>query len=52
MFSFSPNYDQQIVDIIEPLVSSLKREVEMSSHGGVGDENTQNKLFLLNKKNI
>ena len=52
MISFSPNYDQQIVDIIEPLVSSLKREVEMSSHGGVGDENTQNKLFLLNKKNI
>ena len=52
MFSFSPNYDQQIVDIIEPLVSSLEREVEMSNHAGVGDENTQNKLFLLNKKNI
>ena len=52
MFSFSPNYDQHIVDITKPLVYSLEREVEMSSHGGVGNENTQNKLFLLNKKNI
>ena len=41
MFSFSPKYHQQIVCIIEPLVSSLEREVEMRSHGAVGDENTQ-----------
>jgi len=50
MFSFSPKYDQQIVHIIEPLVSSLEQEVEMSNHGAVGDENTQNRLFLLNNK--
>ena len=52
MFSFSPNYHQQIVDIIDPLVSNLEREVEMRSHGGLGDENTQNILFLFNKKTI
>ena len=50
MFSFSPNDDQHIVDIIEPFVSSIEREVEMINHGGVGDENKQHRLFLLNNK--
>ena len=41
MISFSPNYDQHIVDVIDPLVSSLEWEVQMSIHGEVGDESTQ-----------
>ena len=44
MIYFSPNYDQQIVDVIDPLVSSLEREVEMSIHGEVGDENTKKQI--------
>ena len=45
MISFSPNYDQQIVDVIDPLVSSLEWEFEMSIHGEVGDENTKKKFI-------
>jgi len=43
LFSFSPKDDQQIAEIIEPLVASLEPKFEMSSHGAVGDENTQKK---------